>query len=198
MRTGPAAGFARDRAMPGRVSDSDSGTPRAGSSARNAAEHRAAAQPVPRGGLAAMTRTKNYVAVYERDPESDAWLVHIKSIPGCATYGRTLRQAEARIREALAAVARPRSGRFGDRVRVAARTRGCRDEGVAGPSRRRVRLRRLPARRRRRRRSDSTAWASAAATPLKSSASPTSACSSCSPRSHFASQRAAAAWVLSD
>ena len=50
-----------------------------------------------------MTRTKNYIAVYERDPESDAWLVHIKGLSGCATYGRTLRQAEARIREALAA-----------------------------------------------------------------------------------------------
>lgn len=49
-----------------------------------------------------MTRTKNYVAVYERDPESDAWLVHIKGIDGCQTYGRSLRQAEARIREALA------------------------------------------------------------------------------------------------
>ncbi len=49
-----------------------------------------------------MTRSKRYVAIYERDPESDAWLVHIKSIPGCHTYGRTLRQAEARIREALA------------------------------------------------------------------------------------------------
>lgn len=49
-----------------------------------------------------MTRTKNYVAVYERDPESDAWLVHIKGIDGCRTYGRTLRQAEARILEALA------------------------------------------------------------------------------------------------
>ena len=50
-----------------------------------------------------MTRTRIYVAVYERAPESDAWLVHIKSIPGCATYGSTLRQAAARIREALAA-----------------------------------------------------------------------------------------------
>ena len=49
-----------------------------------------------------MTRTKNYVAVYKRDPESDAWLVGIKGIPGCHTYGRTLRQAETRIREALA------------------------------------------------------------------------------------------------
>ncbi len=49
-----------------------------------------------------MARAKNYVAVYERDPESDAWLVHIKGIDGCHTYGRTLRQAEARILEALA------------------------------------------------------------------------------------------------
>jgi predicted RNase H-like HicB family nuclease len=50
-----------------------------------------------------MTRTKSYVAVYERDPESDAWLVHVKNMPECHTYGRSLRQAEARIREALAA-----------------------------------------------------------------------------------------------
>jgi predicted RNase H-like HicB family nuclease len=52
--------------------------------------------------VAAVSRTKNYVAVYRRDPESDAWLVHVKGIPGCHTYGRTLRQAEARIQEALA------------------------------------------------------------------------------------------------
>jgi predicted RNase H-like HicB family nuclease len=52
--------------------------------------------------MAAMTRRKNYVAVCERDPESDTWLVHIKDIPECHTYRRTLRQAEARIREALA------------------------------------------------------------------------------------------------
>ena len=39
---------------------------------------------------------------YARDRESDAWLVRIKGIDGCQTYGRTLRQAEARIREALA------------------------------------------------------------------------------------------------
>jgi predicted RNase H-like HicB family nuclease len=49
-----------------------------------------------------MRRRNSYVAVYERDPESDAWLVHIKGIPQCHTYGRTLRQAEARIYEALA------------------------------------------------------------------------------------------------
>jgi predicted RNase H-like HicB family nuclease len=52
--------------------------------------------------VAAVNRTRNYVAVYERDPESDAWLVHIRGIAGCQTYGRSLRQAEDRIREALA------------------------------------------------------------------------------------------------
>ena len=52
--------------------------------------------------MVAMTRTKNYVAVYERDLESDAWLVNIKGIDGCQTYGRSLRQAEDRIRDALA------------------------------------------------------------------------------------------------
>ncbi len=49
-----------------------------------------------------MTRSRRYTAVYERDRESDAWLVHIDGIEGCHTYGRTLRQAESRIREALA------------------------------------------------------------------------------------------------
>jgi predicted RNase H-like HicB family nuclease len=52
--------------------------------------------------MVAMTRAKRYVAVYERDSDSDAWLVHIKGIAGCHTYGRTLRQAESRIHEALA------------------------------------------------------------------------------------------------
>lgn len=50
-----------------------------------------------------MSRPTNHVAVYRRDPDGNAWLVHIKGIPGCHTYGRTLRQAESRIREALAA-----------------------------------------------------------------------------------------------
>ena len=53
-----------------------------------------------------MTRTKNYVAVYDRDPESDAWLVHIKGIDGCQTYGRSLRQAEARITRGARRLAR--------------------------------------------------------------------------------------------
>ena len=50
-----------------------------------------------------MSLRKHYVAVFERDRDSDAWLVHIKGLNGCHTYGRSLRQAETRIREALGA-----------------------------------------------------------------------------------------------
>jgi len=49
-----------------------------------------------------MTTTKTYAAVYERDLTDDAWNVRIKGIPGCQTYGRSIRQAQQRIREALA------------------------------------------------------------------------------------------------
>ncbi|MCA1845109.1 MAG: type II toxin-antitoxin system HicB family antitoxin [Actinobacteria bacterium] len=49
-----------------------------------------------------MSPKKTYVAVYERDPEGDAWNVCIQGLDGCQTYGRSLRQAQARIREALA------------------------------------------------------------------------------------------------
>ena len=43
-----------------------------------------------------------FTALYERDTESDAWLVHIEGIDGCHTYGRTRTEAEQRIRAALA------------------------------------------------------------------------------------------------
>ena len=49
-----------------------------------------------------MSQKKTYTAVYEHDSADDAWLVHIDGIDGCQTYGRSLRQAQARIREALA------------------------------------------------------------------------------------------------
>lgn len=49
-----------------------------------------------------MTRKRHFVAVYERDPDGDAWLVHIEDIEACHTYGRTLHQAGGRIEEALA------------------------------------------------------------------------------------------------
>ncbi len=42
-----------------------------------------------------------YTAIYKRDPDDDAWLVHIDGVAGCHTYGRSLAQARERIREAL-------------------------------------------------------------------------------------------------
>ena len=52
--------------------------------------------------MVAVSARKHFVAVYRRDPESDAWIVEIKGLPGCHTFGRTLRQTESRIEEALA------------------------------------------------------------------------------------------------
>jgi predicted RNase H-like HicB family nuclease len=43
---------------------------------------------------------KRYTAIFERD-ESSAWIVRIKEVRGCHTYGRSLQQARRRIREAL-------------------------------------------------------------------------------------------------
>jgi predicted RNase H-like HicB family nuclease len=42
-----------------------------------------------------------YTAIYTRDPDDDAWLVHIKGVEGCYTFGRTLAQARERIRDCL-------------------------------------------------------------------------------------------------
>ena len=44
-----------------------------------------------------------FTAIYEHDAESGAWLVHVKGVDGCHTYGRTRAEAESRLREALAA-----------------------------------------------------------------------------------------------
>ncbi len=41
-----------------------------------------------------------YVVRLERD-EGGAWVARCPDVPGCHTYGRSLRQARARIREAL-------------------------------------------------------------------------------------------------
>ena len=49
-----------------------------------------------------MSKKKTYVAVYERDAVDDAWNVRIEGLEGCQTYGRSIRQAQSRIREALA------------------------------------------------------------------------------------------------
>lgn len=48
-----------------------------------------------------MTGT-TYVAIYEYDSDGGAWTVRIKGLAGCQTYGRSIRQAQSRIREALA------------------------------------------------------------------------------------------------
>ena len=42
-----------------------------------------------------------YTAIYKRDPDDDAWLVHIKDVQGCYSFGRTLPQARERIRDCL-------------------------------------------------------------------------------------------------
>jgi predicted RNase H-like HicB family nuclease len=44
--------------------------------------------------------SEQFTAIFERD-ESGAWIVHIREIRGCHTYGRSLHQARRRIREAL-------------------------------------------------------------------------------------------------
>ena len=49
-----------------------------------------------------MTSSKTYTAIYDYDPGDRAWNVRIKGVTGCQTYGRSLRQAQSRIREALA------------------------------------------------------------------------------------------------
>lgn len=53
--------------------------------------------------MAAVSARKKYVARFVHDAEEGVWLVRIKGVEGCQTYGRTVRQAEDRIREALAA-----------------------------------------------------------------------------------------------
>ena len=49
-----------------------------------------------------MTSSKTYTAIYDYDADDDAWNVRVKGITGCQTYGRSIRQAQSRIREALA------------------------------------------------------------------------------------------------
>ena len=49
-----------------------------------------------------MTTSKTYTAIYDYDDDDNAWNVRIKGLTGCQTYGRSIRQAQGRIREALA------------------------------------------------------------------------------------------------
>jgi predicted RNase H-like HicB family nuclease len=43
---------------------------------------------------------RQYTVIYERD-NSGAWLSRVAEVPGGHTYGRSIRQAQRRIREAL-------------------------------------------------------------------------------------------------
>lgn len=48
-----------------------------------------------------MTSSKTYTAIYDYDADDNAWNVRVKGLTGCQTYGRSIRQAQSRIREAL-------------------------------------------------------------------------------------------------
>jgi predicted RNase H-like HicB family nuclease len=52
---------------------------------------------MPREEIAAQV---SYTVKIERD-ESGAWIARVPEVPGCHTYGRSLRQVKGRIREAL-------------------------------------------------------------------------------------------------
>lgn len=49
-----------------------------------------------------MTAPTNYTAIYSYDAADHAWNVHVSGLPGCQTYGKSIRQAQRRIREAVA------------------------------------------------------------------------------------------------
>ena len=66
---------------------------------------------------------KSYRVVYELD-ESGRWIATVRSIKGCHTYGRSIRQARDRIREALALLVRGAArARLVDDVRLPAEVR---------------------------------------------------------------------------
>ena len=63
-------------------------------------------------------RTRRYTVTYDRDG-SGMWLAQVKGVAGCHTQGRTIAQARARIREALALFDdRARDARIDDDVRL--------------------------------------------------------------------------------
>jgi predicted RNase H-like HicB family nuclease len=92
--------------------------------------------------VVAVSRSQ-YTVIYERD-KSGAWLARVREVPGCHTYGRSIRQAERRIREALALwvddadqaelfpkIRLPRQARDAVRKAEAARERAARDREQA-------------------------------------------------------------------
>src|SRR6266849_4907722 len=55
---------------------------------------------MPWEGLAEQRMSKTYTVIYERD-EDGWWVASVKEVRGCHTQGRSIQQAEARIRDAL-------------------------------------------------------------------------------------------------
>ena len=45
---------------------------------------------------------KDYVVTYRRDLYDDAWLIEVEDMPDVHTFGRTLDEAAANVREAIA------------------------------------------------------------------------------------------------
>ena len=78
---------------------SDPHSCRRGSWTWTAAGDRAATRTVSGKGLAAQMRRKRFTIRYERD-EGDGWVATVKGV-GAQTQGRTIQQAQERIREAL-------------------------------------------------------------------------------------------------
>ena len=129
-----------------------------------------------------MTNRKHFVAIYERDREADAWLVHIDGIEACHTYGRTLHQAGERIDEALALWLDRDPDQFvleHQWPTAVIERRGRCDGGTNYSGRRGSAASQATTRAAR---SNSPAWASAAVTPPRSSASPTNVSNSSSRR----------------
>jgi predicted RNase H-like HicB family nuclease len=96
VRGGPAEGFTCADQMPG-LPDNGSGPCGRGSARRHALSDRAGLGRLCGKGLAKVTTYRIHLT---RD-ENGAWIVRSPDVPGFHTYGRSLRQARNRAREAL-------------------------------------------------------------------------------------------------
>ena len=95
--------------------------------ARPAAPYRARLEAVPRKGMGEES-VKSYRVAYERD-ESGWWVATVRGVRGCHTQGRTVDEAQRRIREALGLfVERCPQGHHRGRSEAA----DCRDKGDSG------------------------------------------------------------------
>lgn len=116
---GPPEGLTRARRMR-QVHHNRPGSCREGFAAGHATRHRARPRALSREGVA---EVKSYRVVYERD-ESGHWIVTVPSVRGCHSYGRSIKEARTRIREALGLFVRGAGkARLVDDIRLPAGTR---------------------------------------------------------------------------